>query len=290
MNSKFLPLMPHDDGFHQYVEQVKHIPSLDPQEEYLLSKRFYDHQDIEAAHRLVTSHLKLVVKIAASYKGYGLPMVELVSEGNIGLMHAVKKFEPDKGFRLSTYAIWWIKASIQEYVLKSWSLVKIGTTAAQKKLFFNLNKVKKRLRAAESGDFRSMSPQELEQIASELDVKQSDVVEMEQRMKRDSYLDDPLNSSQDSELLIDVIPAVNENIENKFAAISDYKFKKALLHKALSQLDEREREILMSRRLSEEPLTLDTLSKKFDISKERVRQIEEKTMDKLKLLVAKHEQ
>jgi RNA polymerase sigma-32 factor len=168
--------------------------------------------------------------------------------------------------------------------------VKIGTTAAQKKLFFNLNKVKKRLRAAESGDFRSMSPQELEQIASELDVKQSDVVEMEQRMKRDSYLDDPLNSSQDSELLIDVIPAVNENIENKFAAISDYKFKKALLHKALSQLDEREREILMSRRLSEEPLTLDTLSKKFDISKERVRQIEEKTMDKLKLLVAKHEQ
>ena len=286
MSAKFLPLVPVDGGFHQYVEQVKRIPSLEAEEEYTLSKRFFDHQDIEAAHRLVTSHLKLVVKIAATYKGYGLPMVELVSEGNIGLMHAVKKFEPDKGFRLSTYAIWWIKASIQEYVLRSWSLVKIGTTAAQKKLFFNLNKVKKRLRAAESGDFRSMSPKELEQIASELDVKESDVLEMEKRMHRDSYLDDPINSSDDSELLIDVLPAANENIENKFAAISDYKFKKALLYKALSQLDEREREILVSRRLTEEPLTLDVLSKKFDISKERVRQIEEKTMSKLKDFVA----
>lgn len=286
MSSKFLPLIPADGGFHQYVEQVKKIPSLEAEEEYMLSKRFFDHQDIEAAQRLVTSHLKLVVKIAATYKGYGLPMVELVSEGNIGLMHAVKKFEPDKGFRLSTYAIWWIKASIQEYVLRSWSLVKIGTTAAQKKLFFNLNKVKKRLRAADSGDFRSMSPKELEQIASELDVKASDVIEMEKRMHRDSYLEDPINSGEDSELLIDVLPAANENIEHRFAAISDYKFKKALLYKALGHLDEREREILVSRRLADEPLTLDVLSKKFDISKERVRQIEEKTMSKLKGFVS----
>jgi len=285
MNAKFLPITPTDVGFHQYVEQVKRIPSLEPEEEYMLSKRFFDHQDLEAAHRLVTSHLKLVVKIAATYKGYGLPMVELVSEGAIGLMHAVKKFEPDKGFRLSTYAIWWIKASIQEYVLRSWSLVKIGTTAAQKKLFFNLNKIKKRLRAAESGDFRSMSPQELEQIATELAVKESDVLEMEKRMNRDSYLDDPLNSSEDSELLIDVLPASNENIENKFAAISDYRFKKALLHKALEQLDDREKEILIGRRLRDDPLTLDVLSKKFDISKERVRQIEEKTVSKLKNFV-----
>ena len=282
MNSKYLPLAPTDIGFHQYVEQVKKIPSLEPEEEYMLSKRFFDHQDIEAAHRMVTSHLKLVVKIAATYKGYGLPMVELVSEGNIGLMHAVKKFEPDKGFRLSTYAIWWIKASIQEYVLRSWSLVKIGTTAAQKKLFFNLNKVKKRLRAAESGDFRSMSPQELEQIATELAVKESDVLEMEKRMHRDSYLEDPIGAGEDSELLMDVLPASNENIENKFAAISDYKFKKALLYKALDQLDDREKEILIGRRLREDPLTLDVLSKKFDISKERVRQIEEKTVSKLK--------
>lgn len=286
MSSKFLPTIPTDDGFHQYVEQVKRIPSLGAEEEYMLSKSFHEHQDIEAAHKLVTSHLKLVVKIAATYKGYGLPMIELVSEGNIGLMHAVKKFEPEKGFRLSTYAIWWIKASIQEYVLRSWSLVKIGTTAAQKKLFFNLNKVKRRLRAVDSGDFRSMSSGELKQIASELDVKESEVLEMEKRMSRDSYLDDPISSAEDSELLIDVLPASNENIESKFAAISDYKFKKALLYKALEQLEPREKEILISRRLLEEPLTLDVLSKKYDISKERVRQIEEKTLDKIKALVS----
>jgi RNA polymerase sigma-32 factor len=282
MSTRSLPIVPSDIGFSQYVEQVKKIPSLEPEEEYMLSKRYAEHQDIDAAHKLVTSHLKLVVKIAATYKGYGLPMVELVSEGNLGLMQAVKKFEPEKGFRLSTYAMWWIKASIQEYVLRSWSLVKIGTTAAQKKLFFNLSKVKRRLHSFES---RGLSKEDYKIVAKELNVKEDEVAEMDRRMSRDSYLDDPLSSAEGANTLVDVLPASNENIENRIAALSDYKYKKAIFYKALEQLDDREREIIISRRLQEEPLTLDDLSQKFDISKERVRQIEAKSIEKIMKMV-----
>jgi RNA polymerase sigma-32 factor len=281
-----------ETSFVQYVNSIRAIPSLDPEEEYMLAKRYQEYGDLNSAHKLVTSHLKLVVKIASTYKGYGLPMIELVSEGNIGLMQAVKKFDPERGFRLSTYAMWWIKASIQEYILKSWSLVKIGTTSNQKKLFFNLGKVKKRIHMLEQRDF---SPEDYEQAAKELNVEKGELAEMVVRMNPDAYLDAPIRSSSSGSYdspkqLFEVIPSADSNTENRIASLSDYKYKKALFYKALESLNEREKEILFKRKMQEEPATLDDLSKEYNISKERVRQIESKAIEKLTKLVQKEQE
>jgi RNA polymerase sigma-32 factor len=272
-----LPIVSGDSGFLRYLDEVKQIPSLEPEEEFMLAKRYVEHQDTSAAHKLVTSHLKLVAKIAMKYRGYGLPVVELVSEGNIGLMQAVKKFNPDKGFRLTTYAIWWIKAAIQEYVLKSWSLVKIGTTAAQKKLFFNLGKIKRRILNLEAREF---SCQDYGNVAEELGVSEKDVAEMNSRMTKDKSLDDPLNDSTEASF-VDLIPSAGANQEVLYAEYEQAKNRKDLLAGAMLKLSDRERHIISERRLKDEPTTLDELSKYYGVSRERVRQIEVRALEKL---------
>lgn len=278
-------LVPAEDGLKRYLQDIRRFPILSAEEEYMLAKRFADHGDVKAAHQLVTSHLRLVAKIAFGFKNYGLPMADLIAEGNIGLMHAVKKFEPERGFRLATYAMWWIKASITEYVLQSWSLVKIGTAAAQKKLFFNLKRLKGELGVADQAD---LEPKHVEAIAKKLDVSRNDVVTMNRRIfGRDSSLNQPVRADSDIErqdLLADDAP----DIEDSLAERQESRLGKAWLKAGLEVLDERERHIIRERRLKDVPATLEELAEGYGISRERVRQIETKAFEKLKKAVLGH--
>jgi len=276
-----LPMISAESGLSRYLAEIRRFPMLEPQEEYMLAKSWREHGDRDAAHRLVTSHLRLVAKIAMGYRGYGLPIGEVISEGNVGLMQAVKRFEPEKGFRLATYAMWWIRASIQEYVLRSWSLVKMGTTANQKKLFFNLRKAKSQISALEEGDLR---PEQVATIATKLGVTQQDVIDMNRRMSGDASLNAPLrqegegewqdwlvdDSSSQEALLVD-----REESDNRLAA----------LRSALGVLNDRERRIFEARRLADDPVTLEQLSEEFSISRERVRQIEVRAFEKVQTAV-----
>ena len=274
-----LPILSNEGGLSAYLEQIKKFPMLDAEEEYMLAKNWKTTGNIKSAEKLVTSHLRLVAKIAMGYKGYGLPINEMISEGNIGLMQAVKKFEPEKGFRLATYAMWWIKASIQEYILKSWSLVKIGTTAAQKKLFFNLRKLKNQIMSMESGN---LSPENIREIATKLDVKEGEVVDMENRLfTSDKSLNVKIADENDVEWQ-DLIEDKNETHDVIIEKKDELNYRRNLFAKALKFLNEREKEIITFRKLQEKPLKLEELSKRYKISRERVRQIEEKALEKLK--------
>jgi RNA polymerase sigma-32 factor len=269
------------DGLRRYLQEIARIPMLELKEEQELSRRWHDHGDMDAAHRLVTSHLRLVAKIAFKYKGYGLPMGELIAEGNIGMMQAVKRFDPDKGFRLSTYAIWWIKAAIQEYILRSWSLVKIGSSAAQKRLFFNLRKIKQKIGAHTAVDERGLTNEQIGDIARILDVKQEDVIDMDQRMSgKDVYLNTHMSQDGESEK-IDFLVSPEDTQETVLANREEMHTKQGLLHKAMATLSERERDIIERRRLQEKPDTLEDLSQQYQISRERVRQIEVRAFEKL---------
>ncbi len=268
-----------DNGLSSYVSQVKKFPVLSAQDEYMLAKRYQVHGDKEAAHRLVTSHLRLVVKIAYGYKNYGLPVPELIAEGNIGLMQAVKKFDPEKGFRLSTYAMWWIKAAMQEYILRSWSLVKLGTTAAQKKLFFNLRKLKNRIL---STDTQYLTDDNIREIARELEVEEHEVVEMDQRMYgADQSLNAKFSEDDDAGEWIDVLADDAETHETTLGNTEEYNERKAKFDTVFATLNEREQEIIRARQLAENPLTLEDLSQKYGVSRERIRQIEERALEKL---------
>ena len=265
-------------GLSLYLAQIKKFPMLDSEEEYMLAKSWKDRGNLKAAHKLVTSHLRLVAKIAMGYRGYGLPVNELISEGNIGLMKAVKKFDPDKGFRLATYAMWWIKAAIQEYVLKSWSLVKMGTTTAQKKLFFNLKKLKNQIAPHQEGDLRD---EHVEEISKRLEVNSHEVVNMNRRlMGHEKSLNDPIKAGETDEWQ-DWL--VDDHLDQELIMSQKQEFddKKELLYEAMTILNDREKEILRSRRLTEDPKTLEELSKKYKISRERIRQIETKAFEKL---------
>ena len=273
-----LPVLSGEGGLSLYLAQIKKFPMLDAEEEYMLAKNWKDSGNLKSAHKLVTSHLRLVAKIAMGYRGYGLPVSELISEGNIGLMQAVKKFDPDKGFRLATYAMWWIKAGIQEYVLRSWSLVKMGTTAAQKKLFFNLKKIKKQIAPSEEGDLRK---EHVNEISKRLGVKSDEVVSMNRRMMgQEKSLNDPIKSDEKGEWQDWV---VDDNLDQELYVSQKQELdeKKSLLKDAIKILNDRERNIIQDRKLSEDPKTLDELSKKFKISRERIRQIETKAFEKL---------
>ena len=269
---------PSSGGLSIYLAQIKKFPMLDAEEEYMLAKNWKDNGNLQSAHKLVTSHLRLVAKIAMGYRGYGLPVNELISEGNIGLMQAVKKFDPDKGFRLATYAMWWIKASIQEYVLRSWSLVKMGTTTAQKKLFFNLKKLKNQIAPGQEGDLKN---EQVKEISKRLDVDSEEVVNMNRRMMgQEKSLNDPIKAGETDEWqdwLVDDAMDQELIISQK----QEYEDKKELLNDAMKILNEREKEIIEARRLSENPKTLEELSKKYKISRERIRQIETKAFEKL---------
>ena len=282
-----IPALGGEASLNRYLSEIRKFPLLAPEEEFMLAKRWREHQDTEAAHRLVTSHLRLVSKIAMGYRGYGLPVSELIAEGNIGLMQGVKKFEPDKGFRLATYAMWWIRASIQEFILRSWSLVKIGTTAAQKKLFFNLRRMKSQIGALEEGDLR---PEVVEKIAHDLNVTADEVISMNRRMAMggDASLNAPLRADTDGDgqwqdWLTDEGPIQDEIVAER----EESRLRAALLAEAMAVLNERERHILTERRLAEEPKTLEELSQEYDISRERVRQIEVRAFEKLQKAIRK---
>ena len=265
-------------GLSLYLAQIKKFPMLDAEEEYMLAKNWKENGNLQSAHKLVTSHLRLVAKIAMGYRGYGLPVNELISEGNIGLMQAVKKFDPDKGFRLATYAMWWIKASIQEYVLRSWSLVKMGTTTAQKKLFFNLKKLKNQIAPNQEGDLKD---DQVKEISKRLDVNSEEVVNMNRRMMgQEKSLNDPIKSGETDEWQ-DWLVDKSLDQELIISQKQEYDDKKELLKDAMKILNEREKEIINARRLSENPKTLEELSKKYKISRERIRQIETKAFEKL---------
>ena len=286
MASRTLPIIG-EGGLSRYLAEIRKFPLLDPQEEYMLAKRWREHEDTEAAHKLVTSHLRLVAKIAMGYRGYGLPINEVIAEGNIGLMQAVKRFEPERGFRLATYAMWWIRAAIQEYILRSWSLVKLGTTAAQKKLFFNLRRVKGQIEALEEGDLR---PEQVKDIAHRLNVPEEEVVNMNRRLASpDSSLNMPLGAESDSEWQ-DWLQDDSVDQETQLAESEELQERRTLLSTALEELTPRERDILEARRLRDDPMTLEDLSVKYGISRERVRQIEvrafEKLQDKMKASLA----
>ena len=269
---------PTGEGLSIYLSQIKKFPMLDAKEEYLLAKNWRESGNVKAAHKLVTSHLRLVAKIAMGYRGYGLPVNELISEGNIGLMQAVKKFDPDKGFRLTTYAIWWIKAAIQEYVLRSWSLVKMGTTTAQKKLFFNLKKIKNQIAPYQEGDLKD---EHVEEISKRLDVNSREVINMNRRlMGHEKSLNDPIKAGEKDEWQ-DWLVDDSLDQELIISQKQEYDDKKKLLKEAIKVLNEREKEIIETRRLSENPKTLEELSKKYKISRERIRQIETKAFEKL---------
>ena len=273
-----LPSLVSDSNLARYLAEIRQFPMLEQSEEFMLAKRWQQHQDTEAAHKMVTSHLRLVAKIAMGYRGYGLPMSEVISEGNVGLMQAVKRFDPDKGFRLATYAMWWIRAAIQEYILHSWSLVKIGTTAAQKKLFFNLRRVKGQLKALEEGDLK---PETVKEIATRLDVPESDVVDMNRRLSApDHSLNAPVRMDGEGEWQ-DWLVDEGDSQENMLAESQEFGRRQKLLDRALKLLNPRERRILSERRLKDEPTTLEDLSKEFGISRERVRQIEVRAFDKV---------
>jgi RNA polymerase sigma-32 factor len=276
--TRALPTLASEGNLARYLQEIRKFPVLEPEEEYMLAKRWREHADPEAAHRLVTSHLRLVAKIAKGYRGYGLPLSELISEGNVGMMQAVKRFDPERGFRLATYAMWWIRASIQEYVLHSWSLVKMGTTAAQKKLFFNLRKLKGEIQAFEEGD---LTPENLHKIATVLDVPEADVVNMNRRLAApDHSLNAPLRADGEGEWQDWLVDETN-NQETTLVERQELGLRRDLLKGALTHLTERERDILAARRLTEVPVTLEDLSQKYGISRERVRQIEVRAFDKL---------
>jgi RNA polymerase sigma-32 factor len=278
MSSRGLPALQGEGGLSRYLSEIRKFPLLEPGEEYMLAKRWREHEDPDAARQLVTSHLRLVAKIAMGYRGYGLPVSEIVAEGNVGLMQAVKRFEPDRGFRLATYAMWWIRAAIQEYILRSWSLVKMGTTAAQKKLFFNLRKVKSRINALEEGDLR---PEQVTEIATKLAVPEEEVINMNRRLSGpDSSLNAPLRSDSESEWQ-DWLADDTLDQETRLADAEELGERHALLGTALGELTERERDIIEARRLREDPATLEELSQKYGVSRERVRQIEVRAFEKL---------
>ena len=280
-----LPIMTAEGGLTRYLEEIRRFPMLEPQEEFMLAKRWREHGDRDAAHRLVTSHLRLVAKIAMGYRGYGLPIAEVVSEGNVGLMQAVKRFEPDKGFRLATYAMWWIKAAIQEYILRSWSLVKMGTTANQKKLFFNLRKAKGRISALEEGDLK---PDQVKTIATRLGVTEQDVIDMNRRLGGDVSLNAPLREEGEGGEWQDWLVDDSASQESILAAEEEGSNRLQALRSALSVLNPRERRIFEARRLSDEPITLEDLSTEFGVSRERVRQIEVRAFEKVQEAVKRN--
>ncbi|HYD65822.1 RNA polymerase sigma factor RpoH [Azospirillum sp.] len=273
-----VPVINSESNLSRYLQEIRKFPMLAPEEEYMLAKRWQEHEDSKAAHKLVTSHLRLVAKIAMGYRGYGLPLSELISEGNVGMMQAVKRFDPDRGFRLATYAMWWIRAAIQEYILHSWSLVKMGTTAAQKKLFFNLRKLKGQMQAIEEGD---LSPEVVKSIAEKLDVPEQDVVNMNRRLASpDHSLNAPLRADSEGEWQ-DWLVDETSNQEISLAENEELGKRRKLLVQAMKGLNDRERDILMERRLRDNPTTLEDLSQKYGISRERVRQIEVRAFEKL---------
>ncbi|TFF19672.1 RNA polymerase sigma factor RpoH [Jiella endophytica] len=272
-----------DGGLTRYLEEIRRFPMLEPQQEYMLAKRYAEHDDRGAAHQLVTSHLRLVAKIAMGYRGYGLPIGEVISEGNVGLMQAVKRFDPERGFRLATYAMWWIKASIQEYILRSWSLVKMGTTANQKRLFFNLRKMKSRIQALDEGD---LNPDQVNQIATKLGVSEDEVISMNRRLSGDSSLNAPIRATEgESGEWQDWLVDDSESQEETLVRQDEYDQRRGMLRSAMGVLNDRERRIFEARRLAEDPLTLEALSGEFDISRERVRQIEVRAFEKVQKAV-----
>ena len=275
-----IPQLGSEGNLTRYLQEIRKFPMLTPDEEFMLAKRWREHEDTEAAHKLVTSHLRLVAKIAMGYRGYGLPLSELVSEGNVGMMQAVKRFDPDRGFRLATYAMWWIRASIQEYILHSWSLVKIGTTAAQKKLFFNLRKLKGQMKAIDEGD---LAPETVTRIAERLGVPEQDVITMNRRLASpDHSLNAPLRNDGEGEgEWQDWLVDEREDQESRLARTEEFSKRSALLRDAMTGLNKRERHILTERRLRDEPTTLEKLSQQYGISRERVRQIEVRAFEKL---------
>jgi RNA polymerase sigma-32 factor len=277
-----LPAFPAEGGLSRYLQEIRRFPMLEPQEEFMLAKSWREHGDRDAAHKLVTSHLRLVAKIAMGYRGYGLPIGEVVSEGNVGLMQAVKRFEPDKGFRLATYAMWWIRAAIQEYILRSWSLVKMGTTAAQKRLFFNLRKAKSRISALEEGDLK---PDQLKQIATRLGVTEKEVTDMNRRLSGDASLNAPVRADPDASEWQDWLTDERESQETTLVRSEEMDNRRRALGKALDVLNDRERRIFEARRLADDPITLEELATEFGVSRERVRQIEVRAFEKVQQAV-----
>ncbi|MET0746859.1 MAG: RNA polymerase sigma factor RpoH [Rhizobium sp.] len=274
-----------ETGLNRYLDEIRKFPMLEPQEEYMLAKRYAEHADRQAAHRLVTSHLRLVAKIAMGYRGYGLPIGEVVSEGNVGLMQAVKKFDPERGFRLATYAMWWIKASIQEYILRSWSLVKMGTTANQKRLFFNLRRLKGKIQAIDEGDLK---PHQVTEIATTLKVSEEEVISMNRRLSGDASLNAPIKASEgEGGQWQDWLVDNHESQEAVLIEQDELDTRRNMLARAMSVLNDRERRIFEARRLSEDAVTLEDLSTEFDISRERVRQIEVRAFEKVQEAVRK---
>lgn len=274
-----LPAPSPEQGLNRYLQEIRKFPLLEPEEEYMLAKRWVDHEDARAAHQLVTSHLRLAAKIAMGYRGYGLPQAEVISEANVGLMQAVKRFDPERGFRLATYAMWWIRASIQEYILRSWSLVKLGTTSAQKKLFFNLRKAKAKLGALEEGDLR---PENVAQIAKDLSVTEEEVIAMNRRMAgADASLNASVGSEEGSSQWQDWLEDEDSDQAGDYAERNELDTRRELLASAMSVLNERERDILIQRRLAETPVTLEELSESYGVSRERIRQIEVRAFEKL---------
>jgi len=284
MAARSLPSVGAHGGLTRYLEEIRQFPMLEPQQEYMLAKSWREHGDRDAAHQLVTSHLRLVARIAMGYRGYGLPIGEVISEGNVGLMQAVKRFDPDKGFRLATYAMWWIRAAIQEYILRSWSLVKMGTTAAQKKLFFNLRKIKGQLKALEEGDLR---PDQVKQIATRLGVSEEDVVSMNRRLAGDSSLNAPVRNDAESGEWQDWLVDDTMDQETALAESEERDNRRGMLNDALKGLNARERRVFEARRLAEDPLTLEELSAEFGVTRERIRQIEVRAFEKVQKAVTK---
>src|SRR6516162_1990851 len=279
-----LPVIAAEGGLARYFEEIRRFPMLEPREEFMLAKRWREHGDRDAAHKLVTSHLRLVARIAMGYRGYGLPISEVISEGNVGLMQAVKRFDPDKGFRLATYAMWWIKAQIQEYIIRSKSLVKMGTTANQKKLFFNLRKAKSRISALEEGDLR---PDQVKQIATNLGVPEEDVVSMNRRLGGDASLNAPLRADSESGEWQDWLVDESPDQETTLVESEEMDRRREYLEAAMESLNDRERRIFTARRLADEPMTLEELSAEFNVSRERIRQIEVRAFEKVQKAVQK---
>ncbi|MGZ5961695.1 MAG: RNA polymerase sigma factor RpoH [Rhizomicrobium sp.] len=277
-----LPALSAESGLSHYLQEIRRFPMLEPQEEFMLAKSWREHGDRDAAHKLVTSHLRLVAKIAMGYRGYGLPISEVISEGNVGLMQAVKRFEPDKGFRLATYAMWWVKASIQEYILRSWSLVKMGTTANQKKLFFNLRKAKSKISALDEGDLR---PDQVKLIAKRLGVGEKDVVDMNRRLSGDMSLNAPIRNDGETGEWQDWLVDDSDNQETLMSEHEEFDNRRQALQSALAVLNDRERRIFQARRLADEPVTLEELAEEFGVSRERVRQIEVRAFEKVQKAV-----
>jgi RNA polymerase sigma-32 factor len=279
-----LPVLSAESGLSRYLQEIRKYPMLDPDEEFMLAKRYREHEDPEAAHRLITSHLRLVAKIAMGYRGYGLPISEVISEGNVGLMQAVKRFEPERGFRLATYAMWWIRASIQEYVLRSWSLVKIGTTAAQKRLFFNLRRLKSQIAALDDG---ALHPDQVKQIAHTLQVSEDDVVSMNSRLTGDASLNAPMKADEGASQWQDWLVDDTPDQETVLGEEQEYGERHALLENAMDVLNDREKRILTARRLQDTPATLEELAQEFSVSRERIRQIEVRAFEKVQEAVVK---